>query len=198
MFQRKVYDGAMRTLTEYRRHLDGRSSDTADENRQRCAWLSLRDCGSRCQKSFWPPYRKCIPFQTWPLSVRVALASQIRWHIRAELTCDVGYGFDPVKISREAFRPTTAVDRRLSFEVRRSRVEKVELSTRALSQSKYAIVFPVTNRRQLTTSGMRNLSRQRPLRLLVMESCLTQVVHSKRCRRPIVAESQFGMGVSKC
>ena len=29
MFQRKVYDGAMRTLTEYRRHLDGRSSDTA-------------------------------------------------------------------------------------------------------------------------------------------------------------------------
>ena len=169
MFQRKVYDGAMRTLTEYRRHLDGRSSDTADENRQRCAWLSLRDCGSRCQKSLWPPYRKCIPFQTWLLSVRVALASQIRWHIRAE-----------------------------SFEVRRSRVEKVELSTRALSQSKYAIVFPVTNRRQLTTSGMRNLSRQRPLRLLVMESCLTQVVHSKRCRRPIVAESQFGMGVSKC
>src|SRR5215467_8236115 len=109
MFQRKVYDGAMRTLTEYRRHLDGRSSDSADENRQRCAWLSLRDCGSRCQKSLWPPYRKCIPFQTWPLSVRVALASQIRWHIRAELTCDVGYAFDPVKISREAFRPTTAV-----------------------------------------------------------------------------------------
>jgi hypothetical protein len=44
----------------------------------------------------WPPYRKCILFQTWPLSVRVALPSQIRWHIRAELTCDVGYAFDPV------------------------------------------------------------------------------------------------------
>jgi hypothetical protein len=29
----------------------------------------------------WPPYRKCIPSQTWPLSVRVAFASLIRWHI---------------------------------------------------------------------------------------------------------------------
>jgi hypothetical protein len=51
LFQRKVYDGAMRTLTEYRRHLDGRSPDATDENRHRPAWFSLQDCGSRCQSS---------------------------------------------------------------------------------------------------------------------------------------------------
>jgi hypothetical protein len=160
MFQRKVYKGAIRTLTEYRRHLDGRSSDTADENRHRRAWLSLRDCG--CQKKPLAAISQTHSVPDLAAVGAVAFASQIRGHIRAELTCDVGYAFDPVKISPEAFRPTTLVAVG-SFEVRRSRVEKVELSTPSfVAVEVRRFVFPVTNRSHPTTSGMRNLSDNDP------------------------------------
>jgi hypothetical protein len=65
LFQRKVYDGAMRTPTEYRPHLDGRSPDTTDENCHPPAWLSLRDCGFVAKKTSGR-------IQISPLSVRVA------------------------------------------------------------------------------------------------------------------------------
>jgi hypothetical protein len=40
----------------------------------------------------------------WPLSMRMAFASQIRWRVRAALTVgDVGYALDLVKFSCRAF-----------------------------------------------------------------------------------------------
>ena len=99
LFQRKVHDWAMCTLTGYRRHLDGRSPDTKSPP----AWLVVATGLQISLPKKGPRYPKSIPFQNWPLSMRVAFAPQIRWRIRAALTCDVGYALDPVKISREAF-----------------------------------------------------------------------------------------------
>ncbi len=137
LFQRKVHDWAMCTLTGYRRHLDGRSPDTKSPPACLVVATGLR---ISLPKKLWPRYRKSIPFQNWPLSMRVAFAPQIRWRIRAALTCDVGYALDPVKISREAFglsaRAVAAGSRLKSGELcGKGGIEQP--SNRALSQSKY-------------------------------------------------------------
>jgi hypothetical protein len=63
--------------------------------------------------------------------MRMAFASQIRWRVRAALTVgDVGYALDLVKFSCRAFGlSATGGSFKFPFQVRRSRVEKVELST---------------------------------------------------------------------
>jgi hypothetical protein len=106
----------MCTLTGYRRHLDGRSPDTKSPP----AWLVVATGLRISLPKKGPRYPKSIPFQNWPLSMRVAFAPQIRWRIRAALICDVGYALDPVKISREAFGFRKSGSCRLSFEVRRA------------------------------------------------------------------------------
>lgn len=120
MFQRQVYHGALRTLTEYRRHLDGCSPDTVDEYRHRPVWFSLRDCGSRCLR-LGPRYRKCSPFHTLAaVDARGIFASQIRWRIRRRVTetGDSDMRFGLVKFSHEVFglsARAVAVGPRLKF-----------------------------------------------------------------------------------
>src|SRR5262249_48141059 len=117
LFQRKVYDGATRALMECRRHLDGRSSDPVELT------IATGLLGCRIVHAFRSRH--------WPLSMRMAFASQIRWRVRAALTVgDVGYALDLVKFSCRAFGlSATGGSFKFPFQVRRSRVEKVELST---------------------------------------------------------------------
>jgi hypothetical protein len=101
LFQRKVYDGATRALMEYRRHLDGRSPDPVG---LRIA-TGLLGCrygiadlvsGKNSNGDIVHAFRS----RRWPLSMRMAFASQIRWRVRAALTVgDVGYALDLVKFS---------------------------------------------------------------------------------------------------
>jgi hypothetical protein len=131
LFQRKLYDAAMRTLTEYRRHLDGRSSDTTDGNRHWPAWFSLRIADLVAKKARPSRY---IPFQT-------LVAVDARGIFAHSSTCDVETGemdmrFGLVKFSRRAFcLSATAVTVGPSFEVRPS---PVELSSPRFVAAKYA------------------------------------------------------------
>jgi glycosyltransferase involved in cell wall biosynthesis len=113
LFQRKVYDGAARALTEYRRHLRHRSPDPV-ELRIATGLLGCRygiaDLVSG--KSSSGDVVHAFRSRHWPLSLRMAFASPIRWRVRAALTLgDVGYALNLVKFSRRAFglSPTAAV-----------------------------------------------------------------------------------------
>jgi len=105
LFQRKVYDGAARALTEYRLHLRRRSPDPV-ELRIATGLLGCRygiaDLVSG--KSSSGDVVHAFRSRHWPLSMRMAFASQIRWRVRAALTLgDVRYALDLVKFSRRAF-----------------------------------------------------------------------------------------------
>jgi hypothetical protein len=85
-FQRKVYDRAAHALAAYRRHLDTRPP-TCIELRIAAGLLGCRygiedllveDRGSKDVIGLFCTER-------WPLLMRVALASQVRWRIRAAL-----------------------------------------------------------------------------------------------------------------
>ena len=105
LFQRKVYDGATRALTEYRRHLDGRSPDPVEL----AIATGLLGCrygfadlvsGKNSNGDIVHAFRS----RRWPLSMRMAFASQIRWRVRSALTAgDVGYALDLVKFSCRVF-----------------------------------------------------------------------------------------------
>jgi glycosyltransferase involved in cell wall biosynthesis len=105
LFQRKVYDGATRALTEYRRHLDGRSPDPAEL----AIATGLLGCrygiadlvsGKNSNGDIVHAFRS----RHWPLSMRMAFASQICWRVRAALTVgDMGYALDLVKFSCRVF-----------------------------------------------------------------------------------------------
>jgi glycosyltransferase involved in cell wall biosynthesis len=105
LFQRKVYDGAARALTEYHRHLRHRSPHPV-ELRIATGLLGCRygiaDLVSG--KSSSGDVVHAFRSRHWPLSMRMAFASQIRWRVRAALTLgDVGYALDLVKFSWRAF-----------------------------------------------------------------------------------------------
>jgi hypothetical protein len=105
LFQRKVYDGATRALTEYRRHLDGRSPDpvelTIATGLLGCRY-GIADLVSKKNSNGDIVYE--FRSKHWPLSMRTAFASQIRWRVRSALTLgDVGYALDLIKFSCQVF-----------------------------------------------------------------------------------------------
>jgi hypothetical protein len=87
LFQRKVYDGATRALAEYRLHLRHRSPDLVK--------LKIATGLLCCRYGFFSDIAQAFRSRDWPLSVRVAFASQIRWRVRTALTLgEVGYAAD--------------------------------------------------------------------------------------------------------
>ena len=111
LFRRKAYDGATRALTEYRRHLHHRSPDPV-ELRIATGLLGCRygipDLVEK--KSISSGIVDAFRSREWPLLMRVAFASQIRWRIRTALTLgEVGYAADLAKFSCRTFGvPATA------------------------------------------------------------------------------------------
>jgi glycosyltransferase involved in cell wall biosynthesis len=104
LFQRKVYDGATRALAAYRRHLRDRSPDPV-EQRIATGLLGCRyGIADLVAKKSSSDIVQAFRSRDWPLSMRVAFASQIRWRVRAALTLgDVGYALDLATFSYRTF-----------------------------------------------------------------------------------------------
>ena len=108
LFQRKVYDGAIRALTEYRRDLRDRSPDPVELK------IATGLLGCRygiadlvAKKSLGSDIVHAFRSTHWPLSMRVAFASQVRWRVRTALTAgDVRYALDLAKFSCRTFGPS--------------------------------------------------------------------------------------------
>ena len=108
LFQRKVYDGAIRGLTEYRRDLRDRSPDPVELK------IATGLLGCRygiadlvAKKSLGSDIVHAFRSTHWPLSMRVAFASQVRWRVRTALTAgDVRYALDLAKFSCRTFGPS--------------------------------------------------------------------------------------------
>jgi glycosyltransferase involved in cell wall biosynthesis len=108
LFQRKVYDGAIRALTEYRRDLRDRSPDPV-ELRIATGLLGCRYgiADLVAKKSLGSDIVHAFRSTHWPLSMRVAFASQVRWRVRTALTAgDVRYALDLAKFSCRTFGPS--------------------------------------------------------------------------------------------
>jgi glycosyltransferase involved in cell wall biosynthesis len=120
LFQRKVYDGAIRALTEYRRDLRDRSPDPV-ELRIATGLLGCRYgiADLVAKKSLGSDIVHAFRSTHWPLSMRVAFASQVRWRVRTALTAgDVRYALDLAKFSCRTFGPSataTVLGSRYSF-----------------------------------------------------------------------------------
>jgi hypothetical protein len=105
LFQRKVYDGAIHALAAYRGNLGSRLP-SAEELRIAAGLLGCRygiaDLVAEARST-----DEAIRFLRtghWPLSMRAAFASQIRWRIRAALAIGDAHGaFNLVRLSRQAF-----------------------------------------------------------------------------------------------
>ena len=105
LFQRKVYDGATRALAEYRLHLRHRSPDLV-ELRIATGLLGCRYGIPELveKQNFSSDIVHAFRSRDWPLSVRVAFASQIRWRVRTALTLgEVGYAADLANFSCRTF-----------------------------------------------------------------------------------------------
>jgi glycosyltransferase involved in cell wall biosynthesis len=108
LFQRKVYDGAIRALTEYRRDLRDRSPDPLELK------IATGLLGCRygiadlvAKKSLGSDIVHAFRSTHWPLSMRGAFASQVRWRVRTALTAgDVRYALDLAKFSCRTFGPS--------------------------------------------------------------------------------------------
>ena len=108
LFQRKVYDGAIRALTEYRRDLRDRSPDPVELK------IATGLLGCRygiadlvAKKSLGSDIVHAFRSTHWPLSMRAAFASQVRWRVRTALTAgDVRYALDLAKFSCRTFGPS--------------------------------------------------------------------------------------------
>jgi glycosyltransferase involved in cell wall biosynthesis len=107
LFQRKVYDGATRALTDYCGYLRDRSPNGVELK------IAAGLLGCRygitdlvAKKSSASDIVHTFRSTHWPLSMRVAFASQIRWRIRRALTAgNVGYALDLAKFSCRTFGP---------------------------------------------------------------------------------------------
>jgi glycosyltransferase involved in cell wall biosynthesis len=107
LFQRKVYDGAVCALTEYRRDLRDRSPDLV-ELRIATGLLGCRYglTDLIAKQSSASDIVHTFRSTHWPLSMRVAFASQVRWRIRTALTAgDVRYALDLNKFCCRTFGP---------------------------------------------------------------------------------------------
>jgi glycosyltransferase involved in cell wall biosynthesis len=104
LFKRKHYEGAMNALGGYRRHLDARASTRME----RGIAAGLLGCRYGIDDLLTQPTGgwviEAIQGSNWPLSMRIALASQIRWRVgRAALAGDVRYVLELVRFSSKAF-----------------------------------------------------------------------------------------------
>jgi hypothetical protein len=110
LFQRKVYDGATRALTEYGHHLRRRSAGPV-ELRIATGLLGCRyGITDLVKNKLSSDIGQAFRSVDWPLAMRIAFALQIRWRVRAALTSgDVGYVFDLVKFSSRAFGPSATM-----------------------------------------------------------------------------------------
>jgi hypothetical protein len=111
LFQRKVYDGAIRALAEYRRHLDA-GIPSAEEFRIAAGLLGCRYgivdlvAGGRSTDEAIRFFRT----GHWPVSMCTAFASQVRWRIRAALAVgDAHSAFNLVQFSWQAFGTAATV-----------------------------------------------------------------------------------------
>ena len=105
LFQRKVYDGARRALELYRRELATRSPSGAE--------LRIAAGLHGCQYGVAEFSRRTLLAGevaawmrglAWPLALRVAFATQIRWRVRAALEArDVGFASGLLSYSGGAF-----------------------------------------------------------------------------------------------
>jgi glycosyltransferase involved in cell wall biosynthesis len=105
LFQRKAYDGAIRALTEYRRDLRDRSPGPV-ELRIATGLLGCRYgiADLVAKKSAGSDIVHAFRSTHWPLSMRGAFASQVRWRVRTALTAgDVRYALDLAKFSCRTF-----------------------------------------------------------------------------------------------
>jgi glycosyltransferase involved in cell wall biosynthesis len=104
LFQRKHYEGSMNALGCYRRHLDGRAP-TGMERRIAAGLLGCRyGIGDLLTQPTGGWVIEAMQGSSWPLSMRIALASQIRWRVgRAALDNDVRYVLELVRFSSKAF-----------------------------------------------------------------------------------------------
>jgi len=108
LFQRKVYHGATRALADYRGYLRDRSPDGVELK------IATGLLGCRygitdlvAKKSSASDIVHTFRSTHWPLSMRVAFASQIRWRVRGALTVgNVGYALDLAKFSCRTFGPS--------------------------------------------------------------------------------------------
>jgi glycosyltransferase involved in cell wall biosynthesis len=104
LFQRKVYDRAERALRRYRQTLVGRTP-SGDEKRIAAGLLGCQhgvaefaDRGAREAIAAW------LRRLDWPLSLRVAFASQARWRIRAAIERgDARFAAALLRFSTDAF-----------------------------------------------------------------------------------------------
>lgn len=104
LFQRKVYDRAERALRRYRQTLVGRAP-SVDEKRIAAGLLGCQhgvaefaDRGAREAIAAW------LRRLDWPLSLRVAFASQARWRIRAAIERgDARFAAALLRFSADAF-----------------------------------------------------------------------------------------------
>jgi glycosyltransferase involved in cell wall biosynthesis len=113
LFLRKVYEGATRALVEYRRHLELRVP-TSDELRIAAGLLGCRHGLADLTRGGPTCDRVVREFRDakWPLSMRLAFASQLRWRVRAAaLATDADYVRRLIQFSFSAFGavPTIAV-----------------------------------------------------------------------------------------
>jgi glycosyltransferase involved in cell wall biosynthesis len=105
LFQRKVYDGAMGALTRYRRHLDARPP-TRMELRIATGLLGCRygidDLLGGGPMGRW--VTETMRGTAWPLSMRTALATQLRWRLRqAVMAGEMRSALKLGRFSRKAF-----------------------------------------------------------------------------------------------
>jgi glycosyltransferase involved in cell wall biosynthesis len=105
LFQRKVYDGAMGALARYRRHLDGRPP-TRLELRIATGLLGCRygidDLLGAGPMGKW--VTEAVSDTRWPLSMRVAFATQMRWRLRqAVMAGEMRSALKLAQFARQAF-----------------------------------------------------------------------------------------------
>jgi hypothetical protein len=111
LFQRKVYDGAMGALARYRRHLDARPP-TRMELRIATGLLGCRygidDLLGAGPMGGW--VTEAISDSPWPLSMRIAFATQLRWRLRqAVMAGESRSALKLAQFARQAFGVAAAV-----------------------------------------------------------------------------------------
>jgi hypothetical protein len=104
LFRRKHYQGSMNALGRYRHHLDARPS-TRMERRIAAGLLGCRyGIGDLLTGPMGGWVIEAMRGSNWPLSMRIALASQVRWRAgRAALAGDLRYALELVRFSSKAF-----------------------------------------------------------------------------------------------
>lgn len=111
LFQRKVYQGALPALDEYRRRLNGRPP-SRDELRIAAGLLGCRygiddliDDGPHGAQ-----VAARLRAGNWPVALRRAFASQVRWRLRAAAVArDIDHGRKLMRFAFHAFGPGAAI-----------------------------------------------------------------------------------------